>query len=166
MNYTFKLNNQIYKINIEEDENIYTIEIDDEIKQDIEFSRIDSNLYSLLVEGKSITVGIFKKGKKIQVFHEGDLFELESISERDLSKGGIVGSGLEVIAPMPSRIVKVLKSEGDDVEADEAVVVVEAMKMESELKAPQSGKIKQIKVSEGDTVEENAILATLSPPEQ
>ncbi|NIP30046.1 MAG: biotin/lipoyl-binding protein [Candidatus Dadabacteria bacterium] len=161
MNYTFKLNNQIYKIDIEEDENINTIEIDGESRE-VEFSQIDKNLYSLLIDGKSLTIGIFKKGKKIQVFYEGNLFELESISERDLSKGGAVGSGLEVIAPMPSRIVKILKSEGDDVELEEPVIVVEAMKMESELKAPQTGKIKQIKVSEGDTVEEGAILVTLS----
>ena len=163
MIYTFKLNNQIYKVNIEQDENLNIIEIDGESKE-VQYSKIDDNLFSILIDGKSLTIGIFKKGKKIQVFHEGNLFELESVTDRDLSKGGGIGSGLEVISPMPSRIVKVLKSEGDEVEAEEGVVVVEAMKMESELKAPQAGTIKQIKVSEGDTVDEGAILATLSPP--
>jgi len=63
---------------------------------------------------------------------------------------------------MPSRVVKILKEEGDSVELDEGVIVVEAMKMESELKAPSSGKIKEIRVSEGDAVESGTILVVLS----
>ncbi len=63
---------------------------------------------------------------------------------------------------MPSRVVKILKSEGDEVVEGEAVVVVEAMKMESELKALQAGKIKTIKVNEGDAVEANTLLVILS----
>ena len=55
-----------------------------------------------------------------------------------------------------------MKNEGDEVKQDEGVVVVEAMKMESELKAPQSGKIKTIKVKEGDAVEANSVLVVLS----
>ena len=63
---------------------------------------------------------------------------------------------------MPSRIVKVLKQEGAQVEQGEGVIVIEAMKMESELKSPLSGTIKEIKVSEGDTVEGGEILVLLS----
>ena len=71
-------------------------------------------------------------------------------------------SCLEINSPMPSRVVKILKSEGDEVVEGEAVVVVEAMKMESELKALQAGKIKTIKVNEGDAVETNTLLVILS----
>ena len=63
---------------------------------------------------------------------------------------------------MPSRIVKLLKGEGDAVEEGEGVIVVEAMKMESELKASLSGTVKDIKVAEGDTVEGGAVLVVLS----
>ena len=62
---------------------------------------------------------------------------------------------------MPSRVVKILKNEGDVVESGEGVIVVEAMKMESELKASVSGKIKEIKVSEGDAVDGGAVLVVL-----
>ncbi len=162
MTYTFKLKNQVYKVNIEEDEDINIVEIDGEQKE-IRFTKVDSNLYSVIIDNESLTIGIFKKGKKIQVFYKGDLFEIEAISDRDGSKAGGPGTGLEIMSPMPSRIVKILKEQGDKVEEEEPVVVVEAMKMESELKAPSTGKIKEIKVSEGDTVEEGTILVTLSP---
>lgn len=159
MNYTFKLSNQIYKLEIEEEENLNVVEIDGE-KKEVEFTKIDSNLYSLIVDGKSLTIGFFKKGKKIQVFYKGDLYELETISDRE--KTNAAGTGLEVTSPMPSRIVKILLEEGDTVNEDDPVIVVEAMKMESELKAPSTGKIKEIRVNEGDTVEQGAILVTLS----
>ena len=161
MIYSFKLNNQIYKVNIEEDENSVVVEIDGE-EQHVEYTQLDNNLFSIIINGKSLTIGTFKSGKQLQVFYDGNLYELESITGRELSRSGGLGSGLEVISPMPSRVVKILKEEGDDVEQDEGVVVVEAMKMESELKAPQAGKIKTVKVKEGDAVEANAVLVVLS----
>ena len=161
MIYTFKLNSQVFKVNIEENENNSIVEIDGETRE-VEFSKIDKHLYSIIIGGQSLTVGVLKKGKKIQVFYQGNLYELESVSARDLSKSGSIGTGLEVVSPMPGRIVKILKEEGDEVEADEGVVVIEAMKMESELKASQSGKIKKINAKEGETVEEGAVLVSLS----
>ena len=161
MIYSFKLNNQIYKVNIEDDENSVVVEIDGE-KHRVEYTQLDSNLFSIILDGKSLTIGTFKSGKQLQVFFNGNLYELESITGRELSRSGGMGSGLEVISPMPSRVVKILKKEGEDVEQDEGVVVVEAMKMESELKASQSGKIKTIKVKEGDAVEANTVLVLLS----
>ncbi len=161
MTYSFKLDNQIYKVNIENEDNNVVVQINGE-EYPVEYTRLDDNLYSIIINDKSFTIGTFKQGKQVQVFHAGNLYELESISERELSKSGGIGSGLEIIAPMPSRVVKLLKEEGDDVAEGESVVVVEAMKMESELKALQAGKIKSIKVSEGDAVEAKTLLVVLS----
>ena len=161
MTYSFKLKNQIYKVNIEEDEGSVVVEIGDE-KHQVEYTQLDTNLISIILDGKSLTIGAFKSGKQLQVFYGGNLYELESISGRELSKSGGLGRGLEIISPMPSRVVKILKKKGDDVEQGEAVVIVEAMKMESDLKSPQSGRIKTLKVKEGDAVEANAVLAVLS----
>jgi acetyl/propionyl-CoA carboxylase alpha subunit len=161
MTYSFKLDNQIYKVNIEEEDNNVVVQVNGE-EYPIEYTRLDENLYSIIINDKSFTIGKFKQGKQVQVFHAGNLYELEAISDRELSKSGSMGSGLEILAPMPSRVVKILKSEGDEVAAGEAVVVVEAMKMESELKALQAGKIKYIKISEGDAVEAKTLLVVLT----
>ena len=53
---------------------------------------------------------------------------------------------------MPSRIVKILKEVGDEVEVDEGVIVLEAMKIESELKSPIEGNVTDVLVNEGDSV--------------
>lgn len=163
MTYTFKLGTKTYKVDFEEKEGLSLFGIDGEQKE-IEFLRIDENTYSILVDNKSITVGIFREGKKIQVFHEGDLYEIEAVSGRDASQ--IEGTGsLNIVAPMHSRVVKILKKQGDGVEVGDGVLVVEAMKMESELKASASGAIKEIRVKEGDTVEKDSVLVTLSESE-
>ena len=160
MTYTFRLGNKTYKVDFEEKEGLSLFSVDGEQKE-IEFLRIDENTYSILADNKSITVGIFREGKKIQVFHEGDLYEIEAVSGRDASQEEGTGS-LNITAPMHSRVVKILKKQGDSVEVGDSVIVVEAMKMESELKASASGIIKEIRAEEGDTVEKDSVLAVLS----
>ena len=73
---------------------------------------------------------------------------------------GRARSGL-VRSPMPGKVVKVLVREGDEVKAGQGVIVVEAMKMENELKAPRDGKVEKVSVVEGATVEANAALLTI-----
>jgi len=143
MTYTFKLNDQIFKVTFEENDGQIELEIEGE-KLPVDYRKIEDNLYSIILDGQSITLGVFKKGKKIQVFLDGDLYDLESISEREQRKSSLAASGVqEIKAPMPSRVVKVLKSEGDEVTKDEGVIVIEAMKMESELKSPLAGKVRR-----------------------
>ncbi len=162
MIYTFKLQDQIYKINLEKEENQIQIEIDGETFP-VEFEKIEDNLFSIIINGKSRSIGVFKKGKKIQVFLDGDLYELEAVSEREQRKAHHIASGVqEIKSPMPSRVVKILKAEGDEVVMDEGVIVVEAMKMESELKSPIEGMVKNIMVKEGDAVEAGTVLLVVS----
>jgi len=66
-----------------------------------------------------------------------------------------------VRSPMPGKVVKVLVKAGDEVKAGTPVVVVEAMKMENELRAPRDGKVREVRVQEGQAVEGNQTLATI-----
>jgi biotin carboxyl carrier protein len=59
---------------------------------------------------------------------------------------------------MPGRVVRVLVQAGDDVEAKQGVVVVEAMKMENELRSPKTGRVKEVNVSPGTSVEAGRVL--------
>jgi biotin carboxyl carrier protein len=85
-------------------------------------------------------------------------------SERNRSrkkKGAAGGDSSEVRAPMPGRIVKILVSTGAEVDAGAPVVVVEAMKMENELRTERAGTIASIEVEEGQAVEGGALLVKL-----
>ena len=76
--------------------------------------------------------------------------------------GGTRGDGdVAILAPMPGRVVRVLVATGDDVAARQAIVVVEAMKMENELRAPRAGRVKDITVLPGTPVEAGRILAVI-----
>jgi acetyl-CoA carboxylase biotin carboxyl carrier protein len=68
---------------------------------------------------------------------------------------------MDITAPMVGKVVKVLVEAGAEVEEDEPVVMIEAMKVEMPVVAPDDGTIKSIAVKEGDTVEADQVLAVL-----
>jgi biotin carboxyl carrier protein len=73
--------------------------------------------------------------------------------------GAAAGSGPQrVVAPMPGKIVRVLVRAGDAVTARQGLVVVEAMKMENELRAARDGRVREVAVAEGQSVEAGAVL--------
>jgi len=162
MTYTFKIKDKVFSVEIEQEKDQTVVKINEK-DIPVEFEKIDDNLYSIILDGKSLTIGVLKDGKNLQVFMDGDLFEIQAISERDQRKSSQVLSGVqEIKSPMPSRVVKILKEVGDEVAADEGVVVVEAMKMESELKSPIDGKVTDVAVNDGDAVEAGTTLLIVS----
>ncbi len=66
-----------------------------------------------------------------------------------------------LIAPMPGKVVRVLLCSGDEVALGQGVVVVEAMKMQNEIKSPKSGRVIEVRVIEGATVNANQVLAVV-----
>ena len=76
---------------------------------------------------------------------------------------GVAGAQGEqrVTAPMPGKIVRVLVAPGDEVNARQGLVVVEAMKMESEIISPKAGRVKEVAVTEGMSVEAGRVLAVV-----
>ena len=75
---------------------------------------------------------------------------------------GAHGHGqVSIAAPMPGRVVRVLVEPGDEVAARQGVIVVEAMKMENELRAPRAGRVKEVSVVPGMSVEAGRILAVI-----
>jgi biotin carboxyl carrier protein len=68
----------------------------------------------------------------------------------------------EIVAPMPGKIVKVLVTEGQEVKRDQGLMVIEAMKMQNEMRAPRAGRVERIYVEEGRGVEAGARLLRLA----
>ncbi|MEE2761413.1 MAG: biotin/lipoyl-containing protein [Pseudomonadota bacterium] len=69
---------------------------------------------------------------------------------------------VEVTAPMSGDIVEIAVAVGDEVSAEDELLILEAMKMENPIYAPQGGKVAEIKVAEGDKVEANDVLIVLA----
>lgn len=66
-----------------------------------------------------------------------------------------------LVAPMPGKVVRVLVAAGDEVTLGQGVVVVEAMKMQNEIKSPKAGRVLEVRVTEGATVDANQVLAVV-----
>ena len=164
MKYDLKIDNKLISFNLEQKDTGYQIVLDEKT-YNTDLIKIDSNLYSLIVNGSTFNIAISKEGKKIQIYYKGDLFSFEIPSRRE--KGSFENaSGIDKIyAPMPGRIIRILKNIDDSVSRGEGVIVIEAMKMESELKTSISGKVSAISTKEGNTVELGAHLITIESDE-
>jgi biotin carboxyl carrier protein len=77
-------------------------------------------------------------------------------------QGGLGPGAGTINASMPGRVVKILIKEGDSVEQGQGLLILEAMKMENEIKAPRSGVISSLKISEGESVESGVIMVEIA----
>lgn len=75
--------------------------------------------------------------------------------------GDVAGGKAALIAPMPGKVVRLLKSVGDEVAAGQGIMIVEAMKMQNEVQSPRAGRVTEIRVSEGQTVNAGETLAVV-----
>ena len=82
-------------------------------------------------------------------------------SGRAQGEGGSADGEQAVTAPMPGRLVRVLVAPGDEVAVRQGVVVVEAMKMENELRSPKAGRVKEVAVTPGTSVEAGRTLVVI-----
>jgi biotin carboxyl carrier protein len=83
---------------------------------------------------------------------------------RPASSGAVASATgpVSIVAPMPGRVVKLLVAPGDAVLARQGLVVIEAMKMENELRAPRAGTVTDVRVREGAPVEANVVLVVIT----
>jgi biotin carboxyl carrier protein len=124
-----------------------------------------TDLLSIIIDGRSYQVDIHTDKDAHEVLIEGEHFEFELFDERKalLKKSAAMGAeGVqEINSSMPGKIIKILVAEGDEVEQGQGLVVVEAMKMENEIKSPKAGVVKRVGVKEGEAVEAGALLVVV-----
>ena len=108
-------------------------------------------VYEVRVEGDEIAIGKYR-------------FRYEIEDPREWKRSGRsadVQGRLSITAPMPGKVVRVLAAVGDQVIAGQGLIVVEAMKMQNEMKAPRDGRVSAIEVKENDSVNAGAVLVTI-----
>jgi biotin carboxyl carrier protein len=120
--------------------------------------RVDGRVVDLTVEGSPPELGASASGHRAFV-----RVESERMRAADSAKKGSGSAGGGVVkSPMPGRVVKVLVAKGDKVQAGQGLLVLEAMKMENEVKAKAAGTVTEVHVTTGSAVEGNAKLVTLA----
>jgi biotin carboxyl carrier protein len=119
--------------------------------------RVGGRIVDLTTEGQPPEIGAIASGHRSYV-------RVESERQRNAAaaKRGHGGAGEKIVkSPMPGRVVRLLVTKGAEVTAGQTLCVVEAMKMENEVKAKDAATIADVHVTEGATVEANAKLFTL-----
>ena len=119
---------------------------------------IDGRVVDLTVEGTPPKVGVIASGRRVYLEVESDRSRAARAAK---SRGATQGDDV-VASPMPGRVLKVLVSVGDEVALGQPLVVVEAMKMENELRATRAGTVAEVFVIAGANVEAGTKLVRLA----
>ncbi|HWD97380.1 MAG TPA: biotin/lipoyl-containing protein [Bryobacteraceae bacterium] len=112
-------------------------------------------VFSVLLGTKSFTVHLAPSGDELEVSSGSRRYRVSVADTRDRSgahKKAEAAGPVELRAQMPGKIIKVLVQRGAAVHAGQGLVIVEAMKMQNEMKSPKDGVVSNIRVSEGGTV--------------
>ena len=137
----------------------YGICLDDDDEVEVDAVRPVADVLSLVHQGRSWEAGLveIEDGFEVEVVGLRHEFEVMDPRRKALRMAGGVGDKV-LKTQMPGRMMRLLVAEGDDVVEGQPVVVVEAMKMENELKSPVAGSVRRVCVAEGEQVLARATL--------
>jgi biotin carboxyl carrier protein len=126
------------------------------------------NTISLIFKNSSYLVDVVPEGTEFNVYTRGSyrtikVYNDEQLLHESLKKSGKLGGGNQLVAGMPGKVVKVFVEKGQKVKAGDPVLILEAMKMENEMKAEKDSEVEQVHVKAGDNVDRGSLLVTLKP---
>jgi len=161
MTYEIAIDGKSYRLDLSQADGRWSCRVDGrEVEVDAVLAR--PNVLSLRIGNKAYEVKCERVGGDVHVWVGSQRFAVEVRDPRSLRgrTRAVDDKGpKKLTAPMPGKVVRILLSEGTAVESGAGVLVVEAMKMQNEVKSPKNGTIQKILVSEGAAVNAGDVLA-------
>jgi biotin carboxyl carrier protein len=161
MTYDVAIDGKSYRLDLNRTETGWLCRVDGrEVEIDAVLAR--PNVLSFRLGNKAYEVKCERVGSEIHIWVGSQRFAAEVRDPRSLRGRTRLGDDQgpkKLTAPMPGKVVRVFLSQGSAVEAGAGVLVVEAMKMQNEVKSPKKGTIQKILVSEGAAVNAGDVLA-------
>ena len=154
-------------VEVELDGNVVTV---DGVARIAQVSDVEGTPVRMVTIGDEVHRVVARKGAtrgRFTLWLDGFRYEVEALDERTRAIRALSGAGREstgpapLLAPMPGMIVRVAVQVGDTVEPGQSLVVMEAMKMENELRATSAGTVKSVLAQPGTAVEKGAVLLEL-----
>ncbi|HEY7351370.1 MAG TPA: biotin/lipoyl-containing protein [Terriglobales bacterium] len=127
--------------------------------------RLDNGSLSLIVDGESIQARIERSSENLHVSINGRTYECSIRDPRSLrsrKRAGMADAGEQsVTASMPGKVVRLLAKVGDSLAENQGILVIEAMKMQNEIRSPKAGTLKSLFTKEGANVNAGEVLAKI-----
>jgi len=166
MQYEVEIGGRLRQVTVVRTGDAFAVTLDGRTRQ-VDVARIDEYTLSLVVDGvwlHDVTVSPEPTGGLIALV--GATPVAVTLNDRRRARrgedSGASGSGPQrLLAPMPGKVVRILVNLGDAVRARQPLVVVEAMKMENELRAGREGTVAEIHIREGSSVDAGALLIVI-----
>ncbi len=140
----------------------------DDRKYDLDIVEVEKGVYSILYNGLSYNVELIEgeTSKKyiVNTFiktYNIEIIDAETKYINNRNKGMEPEGANHIVSPMPGKVVKILVSKGENVETGQTLIVVEAMKMQSEFKSTGEKVVREILVKEGDTLNAHQLMIKL-----
>ncbi|MFQ6070413.1 MAG: biotin/lipoyl-containing protein [Candidatus Aminicenantales bacterium] len=164
MEYEFIIENELHKVSIEKKGETFVISLGEELIE-AEIIKVSPHIITLLINGKSYTLYYAQEKDKRYISLGGQECIVQEPSEHQEAFRGTEErreeDKLMIKAPMPGKVIKINVSEKEEVRKNQTLAIVEAMKMENEIKSSIDGYIKTIFVSPGDLVDSESPLIEL-----
>jgi len=175
MYFEAELNGQKFKVDVVEGRHNWKISIQkgSEAWNHYDISKKDyqksESYFSFLFKGSSYMIDVVGQDTEYTVFARNSfrtvkIFNDEMLLHESLKRGGGFGSDRELKSGMPGKIIEIFVKVGDVVKANKPLLIMEAMKMENEMRAPAEVKIKEICVKQGVAVESGQLLIKFEDP--
>ena len=160
-----KLDNRIAKVELlTEEKDKIKIKVDGRV-YDLDMQQVENGVYSVMYKNRSFNVELIENGtpKKYTVntfYHsyEAEIIDAEAKYLQARNANNMEAAESTISSPMPGKVVKIPVDLGEEVRKGDTVIIVSAMKMESEYKAMKDGVVKEIFVKEEDTIDGNQPL--------
>jgi biotin carboxyl carrier protein len=136
----------------------------DGVAQNIDAAEISPGVFSILLNGQSHEVRIAAASDGTLTLQDGPHEWKAQVTDPRVWRGRRHGATevegrQQIVAPMPGKVIRVLVKVGDQVEVGQGLLVVEAMKMQNEVRSPKTGKVEKLSAKEGQAVNSGDTLA-------
>jgi biotin carboxyl carrier protein len=169
MELEFTIDEQVHSLQIDFKDGQHRINLNN-IEYWVDSSYISDNCLSLLINGKAFTVYFAGADGRRYFSVEGEQFCIQEAKTESIRAGEADSSALHeaptICSPMPGKVVKIFVKEGDEVEKGQGLVIVEAMKMENEIKSPIKGRVQKVNFKPGDLVDASQAIIEIKPEKE
>ncbi|MDO9510265.1 MAG: acetyl-CoA carboxylase biotin carboxyl carrier protein subunit [Bacteroidales bacterium] len=129
---------------------------------------VEQDVYSVLLNGISFNIELIP-GNNLKQYtvntyrhsYEAEIIDAETRYRQNREKGLALEGEKSIISPMPGKVISILTKPGDEVKEGQTLIIISAMKMESEFKAKSDGIVTEVRVKENDTVDGKQVLIVM-----